>query len=202
MTAGLVRRLRRGCASIGVVTIGVVLASCGAAHTTTHTTATTATAQATATQTTADDGVPPRPAATEQSRGRGRLLSPVLLYRLLADDPASSSYYVFFRTEGAFPRKFFTGTTIPGQIWIGDSWDNHDGFIPLGDGTHRGRCYGWGVSRTPELDRDAIGTPIRITLRLKRTTGVQQRTVRLRDAGAGFDTRRFREQLARLGCKM
>jgi hypothetical protein len=130
------------------------------------------------------------------------LLAPVLLYRLLQDDPESPSYWAFFRTQGAFPQENDDGSITPGQIWIGDSWDNHDGLTPQRAGTPRGRCYEWGVPRTTQLDQDAIGTPLQITLRLKRTAGVQERTVRLRDASSGFFTRRFRQQLARVGCKM
>lgn len=195
----LLRKSMAVCAAV----IAAALAACGGQQTTAHSAAIGSTTVTSETQESAPtSGVPPRPAPTKHATGPGRLLAPVILYRLLQDDPESPSYWAYFRTQGAFAPTGGDGTLTPGQIWIGDAWDDHDGITPLGAGTPRGRCYSWGVPRTSQLDQTAIGAPVQVTLRLARTTGVQQRTAHLRDASAGFFTPAFRRQLARIGCRL
>lgn len=154
----------------------------------------------------AHESAPPRsvaPKPTKRVRGPGRLLSKVLLFRTGPGSPDGPNYWAFFRTAGSFSTKGSDGTSVrPGDIWVGDANDDHDGFSPEGAGRPRGRCYGWDVYETPALQRVELGGSVDVTLRLHKTKGVQRRTPTLRAATHGFFNATFARRLARIGCRM
>jgi hypothetical protein len=123
--------------------------------------------------------------ATTPVHGRGRLLSPrILVFHVPGGvaDYYNSSYYAGFRTADTFSRSDESDPDhrLPGSIWVGDSFDDFEGFGGAGAGRPRGRCYLWGVAATPLLKGKREGDPVRVTLKLNHTTGVQRGTARLR----------------------
>jgi hypothetical protein len=114
------------------------------------------------------------------ARADGRLASYPLVYRLTpatTEDPLVE-YVVFFRTRGSFIGHDDVGTSIPGELSLEDSSDNHDGLGVLSATRH---CYIWSLGGTDRLGAKHIGDRVRLRFALRRTRP-QVRNVTLRRA--------------------
>ena len=121
------------------------------------------------------------------ARADGRLVSYPLVYRLTpatTEDPVFA-YVVFFHTRGNFIGHDSIGTSIPGEIALEDSTDNHDGLGVLPP--RRSRCFVWSLGTGATLARKHIGDRVRVRFDLH-GTGPQHRTVTLRGAPRKVET--------------
>lgn len=169
--------------------VGLAVAGCGSSSQSASTATTAAKVQ---------------PRERTPARGPGRVLGGPLVYRY-PGHPAPGEvqdprYAVFFRTSGAFARRDGVGTTIPGEVRVGDAEDNHDGFQGATSlGSRRGKCYGWNLfSLSPELDAKRVGARVRTSLELPGTVA-QQWTVKL--GAYPRSEARLSAALRRIGCR-
>lgn len=115
------------------------------------------------------------------ARADGRLATYPLVYRLTpatTEDPVFK-YVVFFHTRGAFIGHDDIGTSVPGEIDLEGSTDNHDGLGVLPPAASH--CYIWALGESRALARKHIGDRVRVKFALRHTRH-EARTVTLRRA--------------------
>jgi hypothetical protein len=122
-------------------------------------------------------------ATTKHVHGKGRLLSPVLVFASLPDGkekPAFYQYHVYFRTAGAFATSGHSAGSLEVDDAIGREADD---VAHLGAGTPRGRCYSWTIVTLRKLSskvtKKRAGDTVTVRLDAYKTAKQVRRNVRM-----------------------